>query len=199
MTRPSAATKRGVTSGRPRIALASEPTTRPRETADTRILSAAHLAQGPLGELSEFEFGLMVAHNAFSRWAMRCMAAAGMPDLAITDILVLHHVQHRDRSKKLSDICFTLNYEDTHVVSYALKKLVSLGLLSSGKQGKEVFYAMTPAGRDLVQRYREIRRLCLLPAVSGDIDDARHLADVAELLRAMSGLYDQAARAAASL
>jgi predicted MarR family transcription regulator len=30
-------------------------------------------------ELSEFEFGLIVAWNAFSRWAVRCMAAAGCP------------------------------------------------------------------------------------------------------------------------
>jgi predicted MarR family transcription regulator len=35
--------------------------------------------------------------------------------------------------------------------------------------------------------------------VSGDLGDVRTLADTAQLLRALSGLYDQAARAAASL
>lgn len=164
-----------------------------------RILSSAHLAEGPAGELSEFEFGLIVAHNAFSRWAVRCMAAAGTPDLAITDVLVLHHVRHRDRPKKLSDVCFTLNYEDTHVVSYALRKLVGLGLLKSARQGKEVLYEATDAGRAVVDRYREVRAVCLLPAVAGDVGDTATLADVAQLLRALSGLYDQAARAAASL
>jgi predicted MarR family transcription regulator len=164
-----------------------------------RILSSAHLADGPSGELSELEFGLIVAHNAFSRWAMRCMAAAGMPDLAITDVLVLHHVRHRDRPKKLSDVCFTLNYEDTHVVNYALKKLVGLALLSSTRQGKEVIYDTTEAGRALVDRYRDVRNACLLPAVSGDLADPGTLADTAQLLRTLSGLYDQAARAAASL
>ncbi|RPH44939.1 MAG: transcriptional regulator [Burkholderiales bacterium] len=164
-----------------------------------RILSSAHLADGPASELSEFEFGLIVAHNAFTRWATRCMAAAGMPELAITDILVLHHVRHRDRPKKLSDVCFTLNYEDTHVVSYALRKLVGLGLLESSRQGKEVLYATTEAGRALVERYRELRGACLLPSVTGDLGDVRTLADTAQLLRALSGLYDQAARAAASL
>jgi predicted MarR family transcription regulator len=164
-----------------------------------RILSSAHLAEGVAGELSEFEFGLIVAHNAFSRWAIRCMAAAGMPELAITDVLVLHHVRHRDRPKKLSDICFTLNYEDTHVVSYALKKLAGLGLLSSARQGKEVVYEATDAGRALVERYRGVRDVCLLPAVAGDLGDTRMLSDVAQLLRALSGHYDQAARAATSL
>lgn len=164
-----------------------------------RILSSAHLADGDAGELSEFEFGLIVAHNAFSRWAVRCMAAAGMPDLAITDVLVLHHVRHRDRPKKLSDVCFTLNYEDTHVVSYALKKLVGLGLLASSRQGKEVLYEATDAGRAVVDRYRDVRGVCLLPSVAGDIGDTRTLSDIAQLLRALSGLYDQAARAATSL
>jgi predicted MarR family transcription regulator len=164
-----------------------------------RILSSSHLADGPLAELSELEFGLIVAYNAFSRWAVRCTAAAGVPELTITDVLVLHHVRHRDRPKRVADICFTLNYEDTHVVTYALKKLVSLGLLSSARQGKEVHYAATPAGRALVDRYRDLRALCLLPAVAGDVTDARALAATAQLLRAMSGLYDQAARAAASL
>jgi predicted MarR family transcription regulator len=164
-----------------------------------RILSSAHLADGPAGELSEFEFGLIVAHNAFSRWVLRCMAAAGMPELGVVDVLVLHHVRHRDRPKKLSDVCFTLNYEDTHVVSYALKKLVGLGLLSSTRQGKEVVYDTTDEGRGLVDRYREVRAACLLPSVSGDLGDTRTLADTAQLLRALSGMYDQAARAAASL
>ncbi|MDB5727566.1 MAG: transcriptional regulator [Noviherbaspirillum sp.] len=82
-----------------------------------RILSSAHLAEGPHAELSELEFGMIIAYNAFSRWEVRCINAAGTADLAITDVLVLHHVFHRGRDKKLADICFTLNYEDTHVIN----------------------------------------------------------------------------------
>jgi len=172
---------------------------RPSPPRGPRTLSSAHLAEGPAGELSELEFGLIVAHNAFSRWAVRCMAAAGMPDLAITDVLVLHHVRHRDRPKKLSDVCFTLNCEDTHVVNYALKKLLGLELLSSSRQGKEVIYETTEAGRALVDRYRDVRGVCLLSALAGDLDDPGTLADTSQLLRTLSGLYVQAARAAASL
>jgi predicted MarR family transcription regulator len=167
--------------------------------APPRILSSAHLAEGEWGELSEFEFGLIVSYNAFARWAVRCMAAAGMPDLTITDVLVLHHVHHRGRSKKLADICFTLCYEDTHVVNYALKKLLGLGLLSSGKVGKEVFYRTTPGAESLLRRYRAVREQCLLPSVPTALDDAAELSQAAARLRALSGLYDQAARAATSL
>ncbi|HEY0877874.1 MAG TPA: winged helix DNA-binding protein [Zeimonas sp.] len=177
-----------------------------------RILSSAHLAEGEWGELSEFEFGLIVATHAFDRWAVRCMAAAGMPDLTITDVLVLHHVHHRDKGKKLADICFTLNYEDVHVVAYALRKLAGLGLVHGEKIGKEVFHSTTPAGAALVERYREVRERCLIASVperlgnspghrTGRIDgDGREeLAWLARTLRTLSGLYDQAARAAASL
>src|SRR5690606_128518 len=134
----------------------------PSPAGQLRILSSAHLAEGEWGELSEFEFGLIVSYNAFSRWAVRCMAAAGMPDLTITDVLVLHHVHHRGRSKKLADVCFTLSYEDTHVVNYSLKKLLGLGLLSSEKVGKEVHYATTATAAGLLRRYREVREQCLL-------------------------------------
>ena len=148
-------------------------------------------------ELSEFEFGLIVAWNAFSRWAMRCMAAAGCPDMTITDVLVLHHINHRARNKKLADICFVLNYEDTHVVAYALKKLVAAGLAQGDKQGKEVFYSPTPAGEAVVQQYRAVREACLVDNLA--LERNPDIGEVARLLRSLSGLYDQAARAATSL
>ena len=178
-----------------------------RKTApDTPILSSSHLAAGEWAGLSEMEFGLIVARHAFDRWIVRCMAAAGIPDLAVTDVLVLHHVHHRERPKKLADICFTLNYEDAHVVSYALRKLAGLGLVRSEKVGKEALWSTTKAGRDTVARYRSVRDRCLLGGAAdglgapSDPAAARaNLAELAGMLRTLSGLYDQAARAAASL
>src|SRR5512139_491575 len=90
-----------------------------RASPGAGIVSSSHLVSPRSVELSEF--GLIVAWNAFSRWAVRCMAAAGCPDLTITDVLLLHHLCHRARNKKLADIGFVLNYEDTHVVAYSLK------------------------------------------------------------------------------
>jgi predicted MarR family transcription regulator len=166
---------------------------------ELRIISSAHLANGPHAALSEVEFGMIVANNAFNRWVMRCMAAAGESELAVTDILVLHHVHHRGRHKKLADICFTLNYEDSHVINYALRKLMGLGLLNNKKIGKEVFYASTEKGTALIERFREVRNRCLLPSVAGELEDEAALSGIARNLRELSGLYDQAARAASSL
>lgn len=164
------------------------------------IVSSAHLVSESSAELSEFEFGLTIAHGAFSRWIVRCMAAAGVPDLSPLDVMVLHSANHRGREKRLGDLCLILNVEDTHVVTYALRKLERLGLVSRTRRGKEAFFSATEAGRDACARYREVREACLIEALSalGGVDNAE-IGDMARALRALSGLYDQAARAAASL
>ncbi|NMK46533.1 winged helix DNA-binding protein [Achromobacter sp. Bel] len=162
------------------------------------IVSSAHLASSA-PELSEVEFGLIIASHAFNRWMVRCMACAGLPELTSLDILVLNHVFHRGRGKKLADICFTLNVEDTHLVNYSLKKLERLGVVQSAKTGKEVIYTTTETGAAAIQRYAEVREQCLVKSFidSPAADDANH--QLANTLRTLSGLYDQAARAATSL
>ncbi|MFY7905773.1 MAG: winged helix DNA-binding protein [Burkholderiaceae bacterium] len=163
------------------------------------IVSSAHLVSPQSAEMSEFEFGLIVAGNAFHRWVVHCMAAAGLKDLMPLDVLVLHHVTHRARDKRLADICFIMNVEDTHLINYSLKKLQGLGVVASHKVGKEVTYAATEAGQAYVQRYREIRESCLIDALHADDALNKDIGELARLLRVLSGMYDQAARAAASL
>ncbi len=163
------------------------------------IVSSAHLAAGRSAELSEFEFGLIIASNAFNRWAVRCMSAAGMKDMTITDVLVLHHINHRAREKKLADIAFILNIEDTHIVNYSLKKLHSLGLVKTERRGKEVLYSTNEAGQALCKRYYEIREQVLVSGLTGDGTESFELSELARFLRILSGLYDQAARSATSM
>ena len=168
------------------------------------IVSSAHLVSEASAELSELEFGLIIAGHAFNRWVVRCMAAAGVEDLGTLDVLVLHSVNHRGRDKKLADICLVLNVEDSHLVTYALKKLTRLGLVERRRHGKEIFFSTTKAGQGACTRYREQREACLIKAFgafAGGQEAALNpqIGEAADLLRALSGLYDQAARAAASL
>ncbi|WP_237332617.1 winged helix DNA-binding protein [Zobellella iuensis] len=162
------------------------------------IVSSEHLSR-KARELSEFEFGLIIAGHAFNRWMVRCMTAAGLPELSSLDILVLHSINHRERAKRLSDICLVLNVEDSHTVSYALKKLTKLALISGEKHGKETFFKTTEQGRDTCARYADIREACLVESLSSLGIAKEDMHQIAGALRAMSGLYDQAARAAASL
>lgn len=163
-----------------------------------RIVSSQHLVSPKSPELSEFEYGMIVAWHAFARWMLRCMNAAGIKDMAAIDVLVLHHVAHRDTDKRLADICFVLNVEDTHVVSYSLRKLAGLGLVRSKKQGKEAFFGATERGREVCLAYRDVREACLMPGFTGSAEDNAQLGELARLLRTLSGRYDQAARAAST-
>lgn len=202
----SAANKPGT---RPRGARAASKTARaqPRAAppayvepvAPRLFVSSSHLVSPKSQQLSEFEFGLIISSNAFNRWVVRCMAAAGLKDLTTLDVLLLHHVNHRARKKKLADVSFMLNIEDTHVVSYSLRKLVNLKLMETEKRGKEVVYFTTAQGQAQIERYREVREACLVAAISKEGTDNRRLGELAALLRFLSGMYDQAARAAASL
>jgi len=174
------------------------PGTPPSAAPAHRIVTSQHLVSARSPELSEVEFGLAIVGNAYERWLVRCMASAGQPELGALDVLVLHHVNSQQQEKKLADVCFVLNVEDTHVVSYALKKLVGLGLLEGAKRGKEVFFRTTDAGRNACERYRRVREACLMPGFSGSADENARLGELAALLRTLSGRYDQAARAAAA-
>lgn len=163
------------------------------------IVSSEHLTSPDSWPLSEFEYGMIIAHNAFSRWMIRCMNAAGYADFSPLDVLVLHNVNHRNRSKRLIDICFVLHVEDQHTVNYSLKKLVKGELVEREKRGKEIFYLATEQGVEACERYREIRERCLTSAYRSLDKEGPEISQAAALLRLMSGLYDQASRAASSL
>ena len=164
-----------------------------------RIVSSRHLADGEGWQASEFEFGLIIAFNAFSRWMVKCMAAAGQTEMSPLEILVLHNVNHRGRDKRLSDISFLLNIDDTHTVNYALRKLSKAGLIVSEKRGKEVFYSTSPTGAALCDQYRAVRERCLIDGLSRMDMSGDELSNLGASLRALSGQYDQASRAASSL
>ena len=163
------------------------------------VVSSAHLAKSELPEASEMEFALTMANHAFHRWMTRCMAAAGADGMAPLEILILHLVHHRARPKTLADICLVLNVEDTHLVNYALRKLGERGLVSTGRKGKEKTVSITDDGAALCTRYGEVREALLIRGLKTTGIDPSEVSRLAALLRAISGGYDQAARAAASL
>jgi predicted MarR family transcription regulator len=167
--------------------------------APQRIVSSAHLVSERSPALSEFEFAMILAVNAFNRWVMRCMAAAGVKDLSTLEVLLLHHVHHRARKKKLADICFMYDIEDTRVVSRALGELEKVKLVVGEMSGKEVLFSTTPLGAQVIERYRQVREHCLMKQFSIEGDENQKLEEIAQFLRYLSGLYDQAARAATSL
>lgn len=163
------------------------------------VVSASHLAEGAMPALSEMEFALTVLGNAFHRWIVRCMASAGYPGLAAHDVLILHAVNHRGRDKTLSDLCMMFNIEDTHVVSYALRKLEGQGFVKTGRRGKEKTAKVTDKGARACASYRDAREMLLVRGVKSLNVDEDAVSTVAAMMHVLSGQYDQAARAATSL
>ena len=163
------------------------------------VVFSAHLAAGRSPALSEVEFGLNLAAMAYQRWMVRCMAAAGMPGLSPLEVLILHTVRHRDRPKRLADIMLVLDIEETHLVTYVVRKLAKAGLVTVERAGKEKLIRASDAGVGLCTRYGEIRDHLLIAAVEAAGPEDAMLSRTATLLRGLSGTYNQAARAATTL
>ncbi|HEY1857861.1 winged helix DNA-binding protein [Acidocella sp.] len=170
------------------------------KTHDThRIVSSAHLAAGASPGLSEVEFSLTLAVTAYHRWMVRCMTAAGMPSLSPLEVLILHTVRHRDRPKSMGDIALVLDIEETHLATYAIRKLNGLGLVTTTRRGQEKIVTATAEGIALCDRYGALREKLLVSALSESGVAEDRLSAIASLLRSLSGFYNQAARAAATL
>jgi len=144
--------------------------------------------------LSDFEFSLIILTFGFSRWVESCMAAAAVRGLGALDILVLHAVNHRARGRRLSEICTLLNIDDSHLISYALKKLIAARLVQVERKGRERHYETTAEGDDACLRYREVRERFLVDSLTWMANRNDELPRSAGFLRTMTAIYDQAGR-----
>lgn len=156
--------------------------------------SAADEATMLAHNMTQFELGMIVAKNAFEQWVSRCSAAAGMTGYSPLEMLILHLIEYNSRPKRIADICFALKIEDTHLVSYALKKLTKAGFIESRKQGKETVFTNTPAGVEIVRKYQAVRKKVLVRSFSMLSSDQIDLVKLADTMGALSAVYEQAAR-----
>jgi predicted MarR family transcription regulator len=148
-----------------------------------------------LGQLmTQFELGMIVAKNSFDQWVSRCGAAAGMNGYSPLELLILHMIDYNSRPKRIADICFGLKIEDTHLVSYALKKLSKAQLVESKKHGKETFFSNTEAGSRIVQTYQDVREKILINSLAMLSSERLDLDKLAQTMRTLAAMYEQAAR-----
>jgi predicted MarR family transcription regulator len=149
-------------------------------------------------QLSELELGLTVLWNSVRRWMNQRSKASLIAGLSDLDTFLLHLLVYRDRQMRAADLAFALSIDDMHLVSYSLKKLVRLEAVETARLGKEIAYAATDKGRQHYAEFLEDRERYLEPAMkyfnAGEFD----VEGLKDLFRAMSGVYEQAARAAAS-
>ena len=147
--------------------------------------------------LSEFELAMVILTSNFYRWVSHCGAASGAENLSSTDLLVLHFIVYRKRAMSVGNLAFALSIQETHLVTYSVKKLCKLGLLKGKRNGKEMLFGATKAAESQFERYMKLRDAHLVRYVKeirgldGDLNAVR------ATLGTMSGIYTQAARSIA--
>jgi predicted MarR family transcription regulator len=148
-------------------------------------------------KLSELELTLTVLWNCVRRWLSQRNNSSVVTGLSDLDVFLLHMLVYRNKQLRGMDLAFALSIDDMHLVSYSLKKLTRLGVISSARRGKEVFYSPTEKGKEHYFEFLRDRRKYLEPAmklIPQDFD----LESLSNALRTLSSVYEQAARSAAS-
>lgn len=149
-------------------------------------------------QLTELELTLTVLWNSVRRWMSQRSNSSEVNGLSELDVFLLHLLVYRNRQLRAIDLAFALSIDDMHLVTYSLKKLQRLGMVESRKIGKEAFYEATDKGREHYEDFHEDRHTYLEPAMAFMPQQGVDIAKVNQFLRALSGMYEQAARAAAS-
>jgi predicted MarR family transcription regulator len=170
------------------------------DDADTRLDLRWHLAASAAEvDATELEFALMRAFEGFGRWQSECLAS--VCDVAATgpENAMLHIIRMNDRPKSLKDLARLMNRDDVPNMQYSLRKLIGAGLVErkgSGRAG--VTYEVTDQGRRVTDDYGTLRRRLLIEAIGNVPGFAARLAEAARTLNLLSGIYEEAARAAAT-
>lgn len=159
-----------------------------------------HLAETP-GEVdfTELEFAVMRTFESFGRWQSECLA--GCIDLAASgpENALLHMIRMNDRPKSVKELARLANRDDIPNIQYSLRKLIGAGLVERSGSGRTgVVYTVTERGRAVTDKYAAIRRALLIAAVEGVPDFRERLADATRTLNLLAGIYEEAARVAAT-
>jgi predicted MarR family transcription regulator len=159
-----------------------------------------HLARTPLEiEVAELEYALMRSFEAFGRWQAECLANVSDLTASGPENALLHIIRMNERPKSIHDLAYMTNREDVPNIQYSLRKLIKGGFVvrrGSGRAG--VTYEVAPLGREVTDRYADVRAALLIDAISGVPELAQRLEDATRTLELMTGIYAQAARAAAT-
>lgn len=159
-----------------------------------------HLARTPIEiNVAELEYALMRSFEAFGRWQAECLASVADFSASGPENALLHIIRMNDRAKTIRDLAYMTNREDIPNIQYSLRKLIKGGLVERSGSGRAgVFYEATPLGRQVTDRYADMRAALLIDAVRRVPELAGRLAEAARTLELMTGLYAQVARTAAT-
>ncbi|HEY5789580.1 MAG TPA: winged helix DNA-binding protein [Gammaproteobacteria bacterium] len=144
--------------------------------------------------VTQLEYALLRASAAFDRWQSECLAAVMNKDFSSTDNVILHIVRMKDRPKGITEIARLMDRNDIANLQYSIKKLTRFGLIERDGSSKRrgTAYKVTAQGREVTDRYAEVRANVLVKALPHMQDKEEQFETAEWLLNLMKGLYDQA-------
>jgi predicted MarR family transcription regulator len=159
-----------------------------------------HLGRNPVEvDVAELEYALMRAFEAFGRWQGECLSS--VIDLVASgpENAMLHIIRMHDRPKTIKDLARLANREDIPNIQYSLRKLIAADLVARSGSGRSgVTYSVTDKGRDVTDRYADVRASLLIKAVQSVPNFQSRLQDAAETLDLLTGIYEHVSRTAAT-
>jgi predicted MarR family transcription regulator len=159
-----------------------------------------HLARTPKEvDVAELEYALIRCFEAFGHWQAECLASVVDFSASGPENALLHMIRMNDRPKSVRDLAHMANRQDIPNIQYSLRKLIKGGMVvrsGSGRSG--VTYEVTELGRRVTDDYADVRADLLIDSVARVPDLARRLPEAAHALDLMIGIYEQAARTAAT-
>lgn len=150
-------------------------------------------------DTTELEFSLMRAFEGFCRWQSECLAS--VVELAATgpENALLHIIRMNERPKSVKDLARLTNRDDVPNIQYSLRKLIGAGLvLRKGAGRSGVTYEVTEEGKRVTDAFGALRRRLLIGAIENLPGFSDRLAEAARTLNLLSGIYEEAARVAAT-
>lgn len=158
-----------------------------------------HLAGSAMdAKLTDYEFAMMAANNGFERFVSQVTRLAGPPELTFTEAVLVHVIRMHETPKDTATIARFLNRDDLPNIQYAVRKLVSAGLVNRRKVGVSTVYEVSDEGREWTDRYAHIRQRVLLDLISRQPDFADTLEQASYSMFLMAGLMDASFRRAAA-
>jgi predicted MarR family transcription regulator len=171
-----------------------------KKAAPKNIDFTWHLAADePEVAATEFEFALMRTFESFGRWQSECLVASSGYVASGPDNALLHVIRMNDRAKTIKEIARLMNRDDIPNIQYSIRKMVSDGLVSKhGSSRTGVTYAATDRGREITDRYAEIRRSQLISEIAELPEFTARMKEAVRTLNILSGLYEEASRVIAT-
>jgi predicted MarR family transcription regulator len=159
-----------------------------------------HLAQSAAEiDTTEHEFALMRTFGSFGRWQTECLASVADVAASGPENALLHVIRMNDRPKSVKELARLTNRDDFPNIQYSLRKLIGAGLVERAGAGRAgVTYSVTTLGSAVTDKYAEVRRMLLIAAIEAVPEFAQRLTEATRTLELLSGIYEQAARVAAT-